>query len=497
MTTLASLLDRIDPIAPDTLCGRVCERFQSAPGCDLLPVVVGQEPIGVIARGSVRTADLHRPVAEIMTAAVIVEADTGLDVARGMILNRAEPVTGLIVVSEGAYRGVVSARTLLRIEPSEDFARDRQIRFLELISREMRTPMNGVLAVSELLQRQPLSIDAQAHVRTIVESAQATLGALNDALELSQVDQDALSVEPTNVHLRGLMDAIQVAWQPRAARDGVTLLVAYDGEPELTAFIDPVRVQQIFDKLLEAALGLNRRGAVEASLHATRVGSDLRLVGRVRDTGGGLTVERLAGVFGGSGERPAQDLTNAGLGLTLCGRIVNRLGGRIRPEPNVGSGATVVFELSAPEAIAEAPNDVADHAIGRTAHVLVVDDNATNRMVAEALCEMFDCTSECAEDGVEAVEAARSGRFDLILMDIRMPRMDGVEATRAIRALPGAAGRVPIIALTANADPEDAKTYLANGMHSVVEKPIKPDKLLQAMSAALPEDGESASAAAA
>jgi CheY-like chemotaxis protein len=128
--------------------------------------------------------------------------------------------------------------------------------------------------------------------------------------------------------------------------------------------------------------------------------------------------------------------------------------------------------------------------------VLVVDDNATTRMVAEALCEMFDCTSECAEDGVEAVEAARSGRFDLILMDIRMPRMDGVEATRSIRALPGSAGQVPIIALTANADPEDAKSYIEAGMHSVVEKPIKPERLLQAMNAALPEIGGRTAAAA-
>ena len=119
------------------------------------------------------------------------------------------------------------------------------------------------------------------------------------------------------------------------------------------------------------------------------------------------------------------------------------------------------------------------------AHVLVVDDNATNRMVAEALCEMFDYTSECAVDGAEAVEAARTGRFDLILMDIRMPIMDGVEATRAIRALPGAAGATPIIALTANADPADVETYLAAGMHSVVEKPLKPEKLLEAIGSAL------------
>jgi CheY-like chemotaxis protein len=145
-----------------------------------------------------------------------------------------------------------------------------------------------------------------------------------------------------------------------------------------------------------------------------------------------------------------------------------------------------VFNLLAPEANAseeQNPNGV----LKRSAHVLVVDDNATNRMVAEALCEMFECTCECVEDGAEAVEAARSGRFDLILMDIRMPRMDGVEATRAIRSFGGPAGAVPIIALTANADPEDAQSYIDNGMQCVVEKPIKPEKLLIAMNAAMPD----------
>ena len=115
----------------------------------------------------------------------------------------------------------------------------------------------------------------------------------------------------------------------------------------------------------------------------------------------------------------------------------------------------------------------------------MVDDNATNRMVAQSLVEMFDCTSEAVEDGEEAVDAAKTGRFDLILMDIRMPNMDGVAATRAIRALPGRLGGVPIIALTANADPEDAVGYLAAGMNSVVEKPMKPEHLRMALSSAL------------
>ena len=128
--------------------------------------------------------------------------------------------------------------------------------------------------------------------------------------------------------------------------------------------------------------------------------------------------------------------------------------------------------------------------------MLVVDDNATNRMVAETLCEMFDCTAESAVDGVEAVEAAATGRFDLILMDIKMPRMDGVTAARAIRALPGEAGETPIVALTANADPDDAAEYLAAGMDGVVEKPMKPEHLLAVLQQALGGIGGAESAVA-
>jgi len=150
-----------------------------------------------------------------------------------------------------------------------------------------------------------------------------------------------------------------------------------------------------------------------------------------------------------------------------------------------------------PEASLAAEADDEPMMDARSAHILIVDDNATNRMVAEALCEMFDCTSEQVVDGVEAVEAAKSGRFDLILMDIKMPRMDGVTATRAIRELPGRAGAAPIVALTANADPNDVATYIAAGMQDVVEKPIKPERLAVVLSALLGADEDEDAEAAA
>jgi CheY-like chemotaxis protein len=264
----------------------------------------------------------------------------------------------------------------------------------------------------------------------------------------------------------------------------VALLVAYDGEPDLAALTDGRRLKQLFDSLIADALRVTPRGAVEATLKAQSGPDGIKLEGRVRDAGPSLADAELRALF-----EPDSSRKGSGLSLPLCRQIVRALGGSLRAERNVGAGTSIVFSLNA--ALVEAgEDDVVKLTDGPTAHVLVVDDNATNRMVAESLCEMFDCTSESAEDGLEALQAAQTGRFDLILMDIKMPRMDGVACTRAIRALSGAAGRVPIIALTANADPDDAEAYIACGMSSVVEKPIKPDRLLQAMNAAFAE-GES------
>ena len=168
------------------------------------------------------------------------------------------------------------------------------------------------------------------------------------------------------------------------------------------------------------------------------------------------------------------------------------MGGKIWAENNAGRGATFAFDLVAPRTTVDADagsnvSSLSDLDLQSNPHILIVDDNATNRVVAQALCEMFGCTSETAEDGVDALEAVQDRPFDLILMDIKMPRMDGVQATKAIRALTGPARNIPIIALTANADPDDAKAYLATGMAAVVEKPIKPERLRMAMNAALAE----------
>jgi CheY-like chemotaxis protein len=272
-------------------------------------------------------------------------------------------------------------------------------------------------------------------------------------------------------------------------------MVSYEGDTELAAVMDGARVAQLFNNLIGNALTFARNGVVEAGLKAIAEGDRIRLEARVRDDGTGIDLDRVDAIFEPFVQGSGQD--GAGLGLAICRQIVDRMGGQIWAENNPGRGATFAFDLDVERTEVEAaPRANVEHLGGESdranmPHILIVDDNATNRVVAQALCEMFGCTSETAEDGVEALEAVQERRFDLILMDIKMPRMDGVQATEAIRALTGPARDIPIVALTANADPDDAKKYLTIGMAAVVEKPIKPERLRMAMNLAL----EQASAA--
>ena len=361
----------------------------------------------------------------------------------------------------------------------------------ERVAAEIRQQMDGVLALTKQLGRQRLTADGEACVASVAEAAASVSRIISAGVDLKSMVAGGVTLELEPVVLREVMDEVQERWQPRAASTGVTLLVSFDGDPGAAAMADRKRLLQVFDGFIGEAVGAQGRGAVEAGLTAVVVAEGVRLEGRIRgprDTGwdGQDLEQRIRNIEARLGLEVA-------LGAMLARRVLAGMNGQVRKEANAGASDTVAFEIllaAIPEAV-EAPAEDA----GRAAHILVVDDNATNRMVAQSLVEMFDCTSESAEDGEEAVEAAQSGRFDLILMDIRMPRMDGIAATRAIRALPGRVGAVPIIALTANADPEDAESYLAAGMNGVVEKPMKPEHLLLALQQALDPGSSSAAAA--
>ena len=351
--------------------------------------------------------------------------------------------------------------------------------FLDRVTAEIVQQMDYIAALADQLVRQPLPADAQACAAGVAESAASVRRMLDAAADIQLAEQGRLSLCSDSVRLSDLMDELQERWRERGIASGVAILASYDGPPDAAVTGDRARIAQIFDGLIAEGLHGASRGVVEAGLKARILDGVVELEGRIRiNSGAGwrgadASIEEMTDHIG------LQPAFEARLSRTLLGL----LRGRMHAEPGVGAGQTLIFDLSLPTA-EQAPQAPAPNA-GRPAHVLVVDDNATNRMVAQALCEMFACTSESAVDGLEAVDMAASGRFDLILMDIRMPRMDGVAAARAIRALQGPVSTVPIVALTANADAEDVGSYMAAGMNSVVEKPMKAEHLLAALQQAL------------
>ncbi len=501
MHTLGDTADRRPALSADSLCEAALAAFIRDPDCRTLTVVEDEKPIAVIhreaflARMESRGA-AARPILEVAEPdPLVAEAGEGVDafVERAMAERPSAVLSGFIVTHKGAYQGVCDLGRLLpgmagAAQPST---------LVERVCAELREPIAHALAAVEALQRLRLPEDAGAHLDVIAGGAQGALLLLGVAADLEKADSGRLVMATEPRRLQELMDHIEARWRGHAETAGVTLLVSYDGAPDCAAMIDFGRLMQVFDALIGHALAHSQRGVVEASLQVRQAASALTLTGRVRDNGATYPPDYLAGMFRGLADAAAGS-AGLQLQLMLAERAIEAMAGRLEARANPGPGATVSFELAAAAAEDRAAADAqASAEPARSAHILVVDDNATNRMVVEALCEMFDCSTESVADGVEAVEAARAGRYDVILMDIKMPRMDGVTATREIRKLPAPAGQVPIIALTANADADEVTEYLAAGMRSVVEKPIKPEKLMEALDAALAEKGQPGAAAAA
>jgi CheY-like chemotaxis protein len=325
-------------------------------------------------------------------------------------------------------------------------------------------PLQHLVAAAELLDRQRLTPEARACARAILQSGRMILNVVEDLRQMATASLEPVVAAPAV--LAELVEDVEALWRLQTAPSAGRLLLSCNAPAGLTLNLDGGGAKQLLNTLIGRALNEVAGGVVEARV-ALRMGQD----------GQGSTLRLCVS----SSTTPATPAVQDA-GLALAGALVFRLGGGLDRALNPGSGETITVELPVdiidPSAV-EADEDQA--VLPARTHVLIVDDNATNRLVAGALCEMFGCTTQTAEDGGEAVEAARATRFDLILMDIKMPRMDGIEATRAIRRLPGVLGRVPIVALTANGDAEATKVYLANGMDAVVEKPIKPDSLLETL----------------
>ena len=517
MPTIETLTECVPPMNSRATVPEVFNWFAQHPDTMALPVVDEGRPVGLIDRqdfllklasplGQSRYAS--RPIALIMDSEpAVVDADVRISAFSDSILksSAATLMRGFIVTRHGAYYGVGTAIKLFHFvnglqaeRLQEQDARIRELetrtadhkhiaqakaRFACTLTQALEAPLSAVSAMADLLARQPHPAPLDTYVEAIRQSARDGAKLLQQARDLAAADTGRYVLDPQPTVLRTFMDNIAAEWVDRAKAAGVTLMVSYDGDSELMAQLDARRFRETYDTLIDCALKWSRDGVVEAGLKAERTDSGVRLAARVRDDGPGLDPDQLASCFG--------DLATTGnLSATTAWHLLRALDGRIFAENNSGRGTTygfdVTVELAVPTTEGEANVTRLDSLeISVRPHILIADDNATNRVVARALCEMFGCTAEIAEDGQEAFEAVRDGRFDMVLMDIKMPRMDGVQATRAIRALDDDRAQVPVIALTANADPDDVEGYIQAGMVCVVEKPIKPERLRLAIMRAL------------
>ncbi len=366
-------------------------------------------------------------------------------------------------------------------------------RFLANMSHELRTPLNGVIGVASVLNRSELN-PAQREMVGIVRSSAETLTALlDDMLDISKVEAGKFELELSAFRLDEIIQQSVDLFRLRAHEKGLAL--TFSGATGKTYIGDGARIRQIVSNLISNAVKFTDSGSVEVQVHAEPGSDGERLRVEVSDTGPGFSEEMKGRLF----ERFEQEdasLTRrhggSGLGLAISRDLADLMGGTLHAVPSPGRGACFVLtiELQTIQAAdAQLPESFTERVEAplRGASVLVADDNATNRRLLELILETVGARVTIVNDGLEAVEAFATSDFDMVLMDVQMPVMDGLEAIRRIRAFEQSRGgaRTPINTLSAHAMPEHIQLALAAGADDHLTKPITSEALLEALAAGL------------